>query len=85
MRVRIETKATKDMRAFPLRTRALILDKIDQYAADPASLANNVRSLMGSDLYRLRVGDYRVIFAIEDLEIRVMVVKRVRHRKEAYD
>ncbi|SOE00875.1 type II toxin-antitoxin system RelE family toxin [Caenispirillum bisanense] len=85
MRVTIETKAIKDMRALPPRTRAAILSKIDQYAADPASLANNVKSLQGLDLYRLRVGDYRVIFAIEDGEIRVMVVKRVRHRKEAYD
>lgn len=85
MRVRIDTKAIKDMRAFPARTRAAILSKINQYAADPAALANNVKSLQGSDLYRLRVGDYRVIFAIEDGEIRVMVIKRIRHRKEAYD
>lgn len=36
--------------------------KIDQYAADPASLANNVIALTGVDAKRLRVGGFRVIF-----------------------
>lgn len=40
----------------------LIRSKIERSAADPASLANNVKRLQGRDGYRLRVGDYRVIF-----------------------
>lgn len=41
---------------------ALIRAKIAQYAEDPASQANNVKSLVGVDAKRLRVGDFRVIF-----------------------
>ena len=40
----------------------MIRAKIAQYAADPASLANNVRKLQGREGCRLRVGDWRVIF-----------------------
>ncbi|WP_432289243.1 type II toxin-antitoxin system RelE/ParE family toxin (plasmid) [Aminobacter sp. BA135] len=38
--------------------------KIEQYAENPASLANNVKTLQGMDgRRRLRVGDWRVIFS----------------------
>ena len=35
--------------------------KVEQFAADPASLANNVKALSGREAIRLRVGDWRVI------------------------
>lgn len=41
---------------------ALIRAKIEQYAADPQTQANNVKALVGVDALRLRVGSYRVIF-----------------------
>ena len=41
--------------------------KIEAYAADPTSQANNVKKLQGRDGYRLRVGDYRVIFEVLDV------------------
>ena len=41
----------------------LIRAKIDQYAADPVSLANNVTELVGIDGKRLRIGDFRVLFS----------------------
>jgi mRNA interferase RelE/StbE len=37
-----------------------------------------------SNLYRLRVGDYRVIFEIIKSEIRIIHVLEIKHRKEAY-
>ena len=39
-----------------------IRSKIEQYAEDSASLANNVKKLRGRDGLRLRIGDWRVIF-----------------------
>jgi mRNA-degrading endonuclease RelE of RelBE toxin-antitoxin system len=47
-------------------------------------LANRVIKLTGSEYRRMRVGDYRVIFGIEHNQTTVMVVLRVRHRREAY-
>lgn len=54
--------ALKQLRAIPEPIASRIKSKIEQYAADPASLASNVVKLQGRDGYRLRVGDYRVIF-----------------------
>jgi mRNA interferase RelE/StbE len=43
-------------RAAPIRS------KINAYAKNPASQANNVKQLSGSAAMRLRVGDFRVLF-----------------------
>ena len=56
-----------------------------QYAQDPETLARQVTPLTGSRYHRLRVGSYRVIFAVEHRDPPVMVVLRVRHRREAYE
>ena len=58
-----------------------IRTKIDQYAADPDSLANRVRHLKGSKALRLRVGDYRVIFTIEGDTLTVL---QIGHRRDIY-
>ena len=67
------------------RDQDRIIAKIEQYAEDPASLGNQVIVLTGSRYRRLRVGDHRVIFNVEHGGTTVMVVLRVRHRREAYD
>ena len=41
----------------------IILNKIEQYAENPHELKNKVKKLKGLPCYRLRVGDYRVIFS----------------------
>jgi len=52
---------------------ARITDKVEIYARDPAALANMVVRLAGEkDLLRLRVGDFRVIFAESTDEIVVL-------------
>jgi mRNA interferase RelE/StbE len=65
--------ALRSLRRIPANVSALIMAKVDQYAADPASLANNVTNLKGRDGIRLRVGDWRVIMrdgvVVEVLEI----------------
>ena len=73
------------MRRLAGPDRQRIVAKVEQYADDPTSLANNVIQLAGSTYRRLRVGDYRVLFTIERRTTIVIVVLRVRHRREAYD
>ena len=81
MQVRITEKAIKELRRIGPSSQ-LIRSKIRQYAADPASLANNVKALQGRTGYRLRVGDFRVLFTIDG---DVMTVTAVRKRESAYD
>ncbi|HSV29137.1 MAG TPA: type II toxin-antitoxin system RelE/ParE family toxin [Candidatus Omnitrophota bacterium] len=85
MQIHYETRAIKDLKAIDQTARDRIVGKIVQYAAAPASQANNVKHLTGSPFYRLRVGDYRVIFSLDGEVATVMTVIRVRHRREAYD
>jgi mRNA interferase RelE/StbE len=54
--------ANKALSRMPTNTARLIRSKIEQYANDPSSLARNVVKLQGREGYRLRVGDWRVIF-----------------------
>lgn len=75
-------EATKTLTRMPANTAKLIRAKIEQYAADPASLANNVKALKGMDASRLRVGDWRVIFS-ETGE--VVAVIKVAPRGGAYE
>ena len=85
MTIEWTTRAIRDMRRLPVRDRERIVSKIEQFAADPASLARQVMQLTGSEYRRLRVGNHRVIFAVQRGDTAVMVVLRVRHRREAYE
>ena len=81
----------KQVILLPLAAKALrkhradaerILSKIENYAANPASLANKVKALQGSTGLRLRVGEYRVIFEETDSEI---IVTKIGPRGSVYD
>lgn len=58
-----------------------IRSKIKQYAANPEELKNKVTKLVGFPLYRLRVGDYRVIFS-ETGE--VILIEKIGNRRDVY-
>ena len=67
---------------MPANTAKLIRSKVEQYAKDPASLANNIKALTGeAGVYRLRVGDWRVLFT-ESRE--VIAIVRIAPRGSAY-
>jgi len=53
--------ALKALRKMPANTAERIKAKIEAYATDPVSQANNVKALQGRSGIRLRVGDWRVI------------------------
>ena len=56
--------------------------RIDELAHNPRP--QGVKKLSGAEsLYRIRVGDYRIIYEIQDKALVVLVVK-VAHRREAY-
>ncbi|QGN55561.1 type II toxin-antitoxin system RelE/ParE family toxin [Novosphingobium sp. Gsoil 351] len=73
--------AIKVLRRMPANTSARIVGKIEAYATDPASQANNVTALQGRDGIRLRVGDWRVIMN----DGAVLAVLQVGPRGGVYD
>jgi len=77
--VQFKPGAVKDIKGMPPRTQSRVLRKIEQMSND---LSGDVKRLTSFTYeYRLRVGDYRVLFEIEGKSI---IVYRVRHRREAY-
>ena len=76
-------EATKTLIKMPANTAKLIRSKIQQYAAEPASLTNNVKVLKGGEgLMRLRVGDWRVIFTEDG---RILEIIKIAPRGGAYE
>ncbi len=59
-------EALKALRPMPANTRRLIVSKIEELAADPFAVNNNVKKLAGRPGYRLRVGSWRIIYEIQD-------------------
>lgn len=73
-------KALKDM---PRNTAGLILQKLDALATNPLAPNPNVRKLSSHPGYRLRVGDWRVIYLLHEKALLIAVV-RIAPRGEAY-
>jgi mRNA interferase RelE/StbE len=81
-RVIVERSAEKELRRLPLDMRFRVADALRSLANDPRLVGS--RKLAGTKHdWRIRVGDYRVIYEIAD-SIRVVRVYRVRHRRDAY-
>ena len=57
-----------------------IIKKVEELSENPFS--KDIKRLKGGDDFRLRVGDYRVIFCIEQNKIQIL---KVGHRKQIYD
>ncbi len=84
MRYTIEFRpaAARDFRKLSADVRPRLAKKIDALATTPRP--NGAKKLAGeTELYRVRVGDYRIIYQVEDARLVVLVV-RVGHRRDAY-
>ncbi len=73
--------AQKELNKLPPQIRLLIAKAIYELSSDPRR--GNVRPMVGTKSWRLRVGDYRVVYDISDKKLTILII-RVRHRKEVY-
>jgi mRNA interferase RelE/StbE len=81
-RVLLERGAEKDLARLSSEIHDRVIVAIQALALNPRP--PGCRKLTGSkNDWRIRVGDYRVIYEIAD-EIRIVRVNRVRHRREVY-
>lgn len=71
----------KDLRRIPNRDVRRILDRIESLADTP--LPHCAVKLSVQERYRLRVGQYRVLYEVRDDAVVVVVVK-VGHRRDVY-
>ncbi len=80
-RIVFRKSVAQDMRRLPNRDLRRILATIDSLSDDPRR--EGAEKLSGLEKYRVRQGNYRIIYEIKDDEVIVVVVK-VGHRKDVY-
>jgi mRNA interferase RelE/StbE len=77
-------RAVRQLRAIPQPAALTILQALTPLGDDPRRPNADVKKLAGyEDRYRLRVGDYRVIYDVTDKQLVILVVG-VGHRREIY-
>ncbi len=81
--VTIRKQAIKELERLPKKDNQQISKAIDGLSADPRP--NGCKKLKGETEYiwRIRVGNYRVLYTIED-SVKIVEVRKVGHRKNIY-
>ncbi|MDP2832656.1 MAG: type II toxin-antitoxin system RelE/ParE family toxin [Pseudomonadota bacterium] len=81
--VLIRQQARKKLQSLPRPERFRLAEKIDQLGANPDSQELDIKKLEGEPYYRLRVGNWRVIFDRQDA-VRVIAIEKIKPRGDAY-
>ena len=77
------TQALKVLLRMPRNSAQLIREKLEQIAVDPFASFPNAKKLHGRPGYRLRIGDWRVIYEIEKDQL-VVIVLKIATRGDVY-
>ncbi len=80
-KVTIKASVKAELSRIPNRDSARIVERIRSLAVDPRPRGSHKISARG--LYRIRQGDYRIAYSIDD-QARAVDIFKIRHRKEIY-
>jgi mRNA interferase RelE/StbE len=80
-RIELETRARREYRNLPARAREQVADAIDDLQANPRPPGS--KKLVGATGYRIRTGDYRILYTIDD-SASIVRIYRIGHRREVY-
>jgi mRNA interferase RelE/StbE len=76
------TSALRDLERLPAQIVQRVLNAIRELGDNPRP--SGCRKIVGSEsTYRIRVGEYRVVYDVDD-QRRLVLVTRIRHRKDVY-
>ena len=79
--LRIKPSAVKELEALQTKDRRRIVSKIQNLAVEPRS--HGCEKLTGQDRFRLRQGDIRILFEIDD-NLQTVTVVKIGHRRDVY-
>ncbi len=79
--IEFRASAKKELGKLPKNIYIRVLKSLQKLTTDPRG--SSCKKLVGSELWRLRVGDYRVVYEIVDSKLIVTII-RVSHRKDVY-
>lgn len=81
--IEYSAEAIKTLSRMDKAVAGRIRGKLLELAADPKAPNNNVKRLSGVEGFRLRVGDWRVVYSLRE-RVLIVVVIRIGHRSEVY-
>ena len=81
--VELKPSARKELDKLPSKLLERVFPKLEALGSEPRP-AGCKKLKGGQQEWRIRVGDYRVVYTIDDAKLRVSVT-RIRHRSEVYD
>jgi mRNA interferase RelE/StbE len=79
--LQIKPSAVKEIEKVPRKDRPKVVQKIRTLASHPRP--HGCEKLSAEEKYRVRQGDYRMVYSVDDNE-RVVLIVKVGHRKEVY-
>jgi mRNA interferase RelE/StbE len=79
----IKKEALKELQSLPKRNVIAITNAIEQLATEPRPQGCKKLVNTKENLWRVRVGDYRIIYLIDDI-IRIVNVRKIGHRRDIY-
>ncbi|MEK7648715.1 MAG: type II toxin-antitoxin system RelE/ParE family toxin [Patescibacteria group bacterium] len=80
--VRIERRAVREFKKIDVSQQSIILEKISSILSlCPFPRGGNPKRLSGTQAFRLRIGDYRVLYTVEGHSV---FIYAIRHRKDTY-
>ena len=80
-KVELETHARREYRGLPIHAREQVADAIDDLQVNPRP--PGCKKLVGENGYRIRTGNYRILYAVDDRS-RIVRIYRIGHRREVY-
>jgi mRNA interferase RelE/StbE len=81
-RIEFVKQAAKQFKALPIQEKERLQTKIDSLISEPRPVGV-VKLVAEEDLYRIRVGDYRIIYVIQD-DLLLILILKVGHRRDVY-
>jgi mRNA interferase RelE/StbE len=82
-RIRFKKSAEKEIAKLPNKAISQIKPVIDGLALNPRPPGSKKLESQKEPLWRIRVGDYRVIYLIEEI-IKIIEIRKIGHRKDIY-
>ena len=83
-KVEITTSAAKEFKKLPKSIKERVKEMVGFLELNPRSEFLNIKKMKGpTDLYRVRIGDYRIVYEIIDNKFIILIIK-LGHRKEVY-
>jgi mRNA interferase RelE/StbE len=80
--IEVSATAEKQLRTLSQKDQISVLKRIQELSGEPRP--NHSRKLRGHDnIYRVRVGNYRILYSIENKHLTIIILK-VGHRRDVY-